>query len=79
MKWRSKVLNLWLKLSILQNPFKKNNIPTKTIKENIDITSNICYDNINKCFSESFFLDDLKRAEVIPVFKKDVKKDSKNL
>ena len=79
MEWRSKVLNLWLKLSILQNPFKKNNIPTKTIKENIDITSNIFYDNINKCFSESFFPDDLKRAEVIPVFKKDIKKDSKNL
>ena len=41
--------------------------------------SNIFHGNINKCFSESFFPDDLKRAEVIPIFKKDIKKDSKNL
>ena len=57
---------------------QKDNIPTKIIKENMDIMSNIFHDNINKCFSESFFPDDLKRAEVIPVFKKDIKKDSKN-
>ena len=31
------------------------------------------------CFSESFFPDDLKRAEVIPTFKKDIKVDSKKL
>ena len=30
-------------------------------------------------FSESFFPDHSKRAEVIPIFKKDIKKDSKNL
>ena len=58
---------------------QKDNIPTKIIKENMDIMSNIFHDNINKCFSESFFPDDLKRAEVIPVFKEDIKKDSKNL
>ena len=48
------------------------------MKENIDM-SNIFHEYINKCFSESFFPDDLKRAEVIPVFKKDIKKDSKIL
>ena len=58
---------------------QKDNIPTKITKENMDIMSNIFHDSINKCFSESFFSDDLKRAEVIPIFKKDVKKDSKNL
>ena len=58
---------------------QKDNIPTKIIKENMDIMSNIFHDNISKCFSEYFFLDDLKRAEVIPIFKKDIKKDSKNL
>ena len=58
---------------------QKYNIPTKIIKENMDIISNIFYDNINQCFSKSFFPDGLKRAEVIPVFKKDIKKDSKNL
>ena len=58
---------------------QKDNIPTKIIKENIDIMSNIFHEDINKCFSESFFPDDLKRVEVIPVFKKDIKKDSKTL
>ena len=58
---------------------QKDNIPTKIIKENMNIMSNIFHDSINKCFSESFFSDDLKRAEFIPIFKKDVKKDSKNL
>ena len=58
---------------------QKDNIPTKIIKENIDIMSNIFHEDINKCFSESFFSDDLKRAEVIPIFKKDIKKDSKAL
>ena len=58
---------------------QKDNIPTKIIKEDINIMSNIFHEDINKCFSESFFPDDLKRAEVIPVFKKDIKKDSKTL
>ena len=58
---------------------QKDNIPTKIIKENIDIMPNIFHEDINKCFSESFFPDDLIRAEVIPVFKKDIKKDSKTL
>ena len=58
---------------------QKDNIQINIIKENMDIMSNIFHDNINKCFSESFFPDDLKRAEVIPVFKKDIKKDSKTL
>ena len=56
---------------------QKDNILTKTIKENVDIMSNIFHENIN--FSESFFPDDLKRAEVISFFKKDIKKGSKNL
>ena len=31
---------------------QKDNIPTKIIKENMDIMSNIFHDNVNKCFSE---------------------------
>ena len=58
---------------------QKDNIPTKIIEENMDIMSNMFHDNINKFFSESFFPDDLKRAEIIPIFKKDIKEDSKNL
>ena len=40
--------------------------------------SNIFHDIINKCFSVSFFPDNLKRAEVITIFKNDIKKDSNN-
>ena len=59
---------------------QKDNIPTKIIEENMDIMSNIFHQNTKKFFSESFFLDDLKRVEVIPIFlKKNTKKDSKNL
>ena len=58
---------------------QKDNIPTKIIEENMNIMSNMFHDNINKFFSESFFPDDLKRAEVIPILKKDIKEDPKNL
>ena len=47
---------------------QKDNIPTKIIEENMDIMSNIFHQNTKKNFSESFFLDDLKRVEVIPIF-----------
>ena len=58
---------------------QKDSIPTKIIKENMDIMSNIFHDNINWCFSESFFPENFKRAEVIPILKEDIKKDSKKL
>ena len=60
---------------------QKDNIPTKIIEENMDIMSNIFHQNTKIFFSESFFLDDLKRVEVIPILKKkkNTKKDSKNL
>ena len=45
----------------------------------MNIISNVFHDIINKCFSEYFFCDDLKGVKLIPIFKKDIKKDSKNL
>ena len=53
---------------------QKDNIPTKIIEENMDIMSNIFHQNTNKCFSESFFLDDLKRVEVMPSFLKKIRR-----
>ena len=53
---------------------QKDNIPTKIIEENMDIMSNIFHQNTNKCFSESFFLDDLKRVEVMPIFLKKIRR-----
>ena len=45
----------------------------------MDIMLNMFHDNINRCFSESFFPENFKTAEVIPILKEDIKKDSKNL
>ena len=53
---------------------QQDNIPTKIIEENMDIMSNIFHQNTNKCFSESFFLDDLKRVEVMPIFLKKIRR-----
>ena len=45
----------------------------------MDVMSSIFHGNINKSFSESCLPHHLRRAEAIPLFKKDLKKDSKNL
>ena len=45
----------------------------------MNIISNVFHDIINKCFSEYFFCDDLKKVNLILIFKKDIKKDSKNV
>ena len=54
---------------------QKDNVPTKIIKENRDLMSDIFLNSINKCFANSCFPDELKEAEVVPIFKK----GSKNL
>ena len=50
-----------IKTLVSSKTIKKDNIRTKMIKENIDIMRNIFHDNVNKCSSESFFPDDLKK------------------
>ena len=35
---------------------QKDNIPTKIIKQNVDIMSNIFHEDINKCFPQPFFM-----------------------
>ena len=50
------------------NTFK--NIPTKILKENIDICSSILLRIINNEIQESHFPDELKLADVTPIFKK---------
>ena len=57
---------------------QKENVPTSILKGNSDIFSDIISKDINTCIRDSSFPDDLKIAEVVPCFKKDPKKDSKN-
>ena len=61
------------------NPRKANtykNIPPKILQENADICSTSILSFINNGINTSFFPDELKRAEVTPIFKKE---DSTNV
>ena len=49
---------------------QENDIPTRVIKENSDIFAHIIFHDLNSCIVNSLFPDDLKLADVIPVFKK---------
>ena len=47
-----------------------NDIPTKLIKDNIDIFNNLILKDFNNSLDKFLFPADLKNAEVVPVFKK---------
>ena len=57
---------------------QKNDVPIKIIKMNNDILSEVLSNNINECFRVSCFPDELKVAEVVPIFKKDSKSEKSN-
>ena len=55
------------------NPKKacqENDIPVKTIKENLDIVTNFVYNNFNNSLFSSNFPSYLKNANITPIFKK---------
>ena len=50
---------------------RSNDIPTKIIKEFKDLFTTFIYNNYNKSLlDERFFPEDLKTAEIVPVYKK---------
>ena len=55
-----------------------NDIPTKIIQQFSDIFTDFLYNNFNSCLESGIFPDELKLAEVIPVYKKNDKKDKSN-
>ena len=55
-----------------------NDIPTKIIQQFSDIVTNFLSNNFNSCIDSVMFPDTLKLAEVVPVFKKNDKKDKIN-
>ena len=54
------------------------NIPSKLLKENFDICSPTLYNLVNKTFRENIFPNELKLADINPVFKKDDATNVKN-
>jgi hypothetical protein len=53
-------------------------IPTKIIKENIDIFSDFFHESFNECIKSSKFPANLKNANIIPIFKKGTKNLKEN-
>ena len=51
-----------------------NDIPTKIS----EIFTDFLYNNFNSCLKSGMFPDELKLAEVVPVYKKNDKKDKSN-
>ena len=49
---------------------KSNNIPFRIIKEFSDIFGDFLAKNFDECLAKGFFPDELKRVEVVPVYKK---------
>ena len=56
----------------------KSDIPTNIIKKNYDIFSEFLFANFNDIILTSLFPEQLKFADIKPVFKKDSQNDKKN-
>ena len=48
-----------------------NDIPTKIIQQFNDIFTDFLYNNFNSCLESGMFPDELKLAEVVPVYVKE--------
>ena len=63
------------------NPKKvvqSNHIPTKLIKSFSVFFSDYIYINFNKCIKDGEYIEDFKKVEVRPLYKKDVRKEKSN-
>ena len=52
--------------------------PTKIIKLNSDIFSNLIYKHFNCCIDKGEFLNDLKHVDIVPIYKKNNKCEKEN-
>ena len=55
-----------------------NDIPTKIVQQFSETFTNFLYNNFNSCLENGIFPGELKLAEVVPVHKKNDKKDKSN-
>ena len=58
--------------------YKKENIPPKILKDNIDKCAMTLISDVNKCLKNGIFPDNLKYADITPIFKKDARLDKTN-
>ena len=61
-----------------QKSCQTSGIPAKIIKLNSDIFSNLIYKHFNDCIDKSEFLNNLKHADIVPVYKKNNKCTKEN-
>ena len=57
---------------------QSNDIPTKLIKSFSGFFSDYIYINLNKCIKNGEYVEDFKKAEVRPLYKKDGRKEKSN-
>ena len=57
---------------------QSNDIPAKLIKSLSGFFSDYIYINLNKCIKDGEYVEDFKKAEVRPLYKKDVRKEKSN-
>ena len=50
---------------------QSEDIPFRIIKDNVHVFANFTLQNFNKCIMDGKFPDQLKKADVSPVFKKE--------
>ena len=55
-----------------------NDLPTKITHQFSEFFTDFLYNNFNSCLESGIFSDELKLAEVVPVYKKNDKKDKSN-
>ena len=69
-----KVINNLSNLKVCQ----KDDIPTEVIKTNRDTFAGFIANDFNNCVDKGLFLDDLKHADVTPIYKNKDKSDKTN-
>ena len=57
---------------------QSNDIPTKLIKSFSVFSSDYIYIDLNKCIKGGEYVEDFKKAEVHPLYKKDGRKEKSN-
>ena len=62
----------------MSKPTQLEGIPTKIVKENLNIFTTFLAEDINTCIRKGEFPDKLKTADITPVFKKGDKHEKSN-
>ena len=58
--------------------YQTSDTPSKIIKLNSDIFSNLIYKHFNCCIDKDEFPNDLKQADIFPIYKKNKKCEKEN-